>query len=185
MPKKIKTPAEKAAETRAKKQALALKQLGEETPKKKRKRRKPMSDEQKAAASERLKKARAARKPAKNLSVHETIRDLDEDHPLNPKEVKRWIKEQKKALSSMRHFKESSHWKERMEYQTRERRVYNMEAYLRSGVWLDPNWGEFSENKMVDVCIAMAYYPDGTPKRTKGTWYPDMREVYTGEEESE
>ena len=54
--------------------------------------RKPMTPEQKLAAGERLRKAREAKGPAKNLSVHETIRDLDEEHYLNPNKVKMWIK---------------------------------------------------------------------------------------------
>ena len=29
--------------------------------------------------------------------------------------------------------------------------------------------------------VAMAYYPDGTPKRTVGVFYGDIGEVYTNE----
>ena len=32
--------------------------------------------------------------------------------------------------------------------------------------------------------IAMAYNPDGTPKRTVGFWYPDIETVWTNEMES-
>ena len=65
---------------------------------KKRKPRKPMSKEQRAAASERLKKARAARaekNPDFGLSsVNECLRDLPEDHWRHPKKIKdlcRWF----------------------------------------------------------------------------------------------
>ena len=37
------------------------------------KKRKPMTEEQKVAAAERLEKARAARKPAKNDSIHYSV----------------------------------------------------------------------------------------------------------------
>jgi len=63
---------------------------------KKRKPRKPMTEEQKAAASERLEKAREAR-AAKNpdygkTNIHETLRDLPDEHQLSPKKVKQWIR---------------------------------------------------------------------------------------------
>ena len=76
-------------------------------PKKKvRKRRKPMTEEQKRAASERLEKARAAR-AAKNpdygqSGIHESLRDLPEDHSAHPKKVKQWIKTQKELAASER-----------------------------------------------------------------------------------
>jgi hypothetical protein len=31
----------------------------------------------------------------------------------------------------------------------------------------------------------MAYHPDGTPKRSVGTWYPDIRMEWTKEMENE
>ena len=42
------------------------------------KKRKPMTPEQKVAAAERLAKARAARKPAKNESIHHSVLALDD-----------------------------------------------------------------------------------------------------------
>jgi len=176
--KKPLTKAEKAAATRQKKQDLALDQLGIKI-KKPRKRRKPMTDEQKAAAVERLKVARAARGPSKNSSIHEDIRDLPDDHPLNPTKVKEWIKEHKKELVAIKSMKTSSDWQDRFKYQNKEIYLHNMESYLRTGVWLDAKWGESAEFKMNTICYAMAYDEDGMAKRNVGTWYPDMRMVYT------
>ncbi len=34
---------------------------------------------------------------------------------------------------------------------------------------------------MKSICLTMAYYPDGTPKRTIGTYYPDIAQVWTQE----
>ncbi len=186
MPRKPKTltKAEKAAATRKKKQELALQQLGM-TPKKPRKKRKPMSEEQRLAAVERLKKARAARAPAQNSSIHESIRDLDEEHPLHPSKVKVWIKDNKQELSSMKILKDSVDWKERMSYQIKQNYINSMETYLRSGVWLDHRWGPKGEFKMNTVCIIPAFGPDGDIKRTMGTWYADINGVYGEEDDGE
>ena len=72
------------------------------------KRKRKMTEEQRAAAAERLAKARAARGPSKNLSVHESIRDLPDDHALAPKKVKAWIREQQLKLRSMKSMKNPS-----------------------------------------------------------------------------
>ena len=63
-----------------------------------RKRRKPMTKEQRAAAAERLAKARAAKGASKNLSINENIRNLEDDHPISPAKVKKWLKTNKEAL---------------------------------------------------------------------------------------
>ena len=34
---------------------------------------------------------------------------------------------------------------------------------------------------MKTICLTMAYYPDGTPKRSIGTYYPDIAQVWTQE----
>ena len=57
--------------------------------------RKPMTPEQKAAAAERLVKARAAKAPAKNESIHPSVLSLDDDNTFSVKNVKSWIKTQK------------------------------------------------------------------------------------------
>ena len=69
---------------------------------KRRKPRKPMTDKQRVAASERLEKAREARReknPDYGMSgIHESLRNLPEEHPAHPKKVKKWIKTQKQQL---------------------------------------------------------------------------------------
>ena len=65
-----------------------------------RKRRKPMTKEQRAAAAERLAKARAAKGASKNLSINENIRNLEDDHPISPAKVKKWLKTNKEALAA-------------------------------------------------------------------------------------
>ena len=90
----------------AKKKITATTDNSEWKAPKKRKPRKPMTEEQRAAASERLAKAREAR-AAKNPNygksgVHESLRDLPDDHQLSPKRVKEWIKVQQDYAKSER-----------------------------------------------------------------------------------
>jgi hypothetical protein len=179
MVKKL-TPQEKAKATREAKKQASLDALGFERKKVKRK-RKPMSEEQKKAATERLAKAREARGADGSKSVHEDIRDLPEDHFLHWKKVKVWLKSNQEQLKAMRSYKTSKVSKERAEYQDLETYIHNLKRYLSHGVWFDFRYGENREGRIQKVCHAMAYYPDGTPKRTLNTWYPDIAQVWTKE----
>ena len=44
--------------------------------------------------------------------------------------------------------------------------------------------GPNEEHTVIPKCIAMAYNPDGTPKRTVGVFYPDLLAVWTKEMEN-
>jgi hypothetical protein len=185
MAKKL-TPAEKARKTREAKNKRALEELGLDAPRKKVKRkRKPMTAEQKKAASERLAKAREARGANGSKSVHEDIRDLPEDHFLHWKKVKQWLKSNQEELKGMRSFKNSKVAKERSEYIALEVYIDNMKRYLANGVWLDYRYGEQREGRIQYKVEAMSYHADGTPKRTYGAWYPDIRQTWTPELEEE
>ena len=65
-----------------------------------RKKRKPMTPEQREAAVQRLVKARAAKAPAKNESICQSVLDKGDEHPLSAKKVKSWIKTQKDLAKS-------------------------------------------------------------------------------------
>ena len=54
-----------------------------------------------------------------------------------------------------------------------------MEHYLRTGDWISMFSGPEETNKVVPRCVAMAYYPDGTPKRDVGVFYPDIDMVWS------
>ena len=56
-----------------------------------------------------------------------------------------------------------------------------MEHYLKTGDWISTFSGKDETQKVVPKCVAMAYYPDGTPKRNVGVWYPDIEMVWTNE----
>ena len=154
-------------------------------PKKKvRKRRKPMTEEQRRAASERLEKARAAR-AAKNpdygqSGIHESLRDLADDHPAHPKKVKQWIKTQKELAASERKSVKQGVKGAYSKQCIHEAYVRNLVKYLRDGDYVDMFYGEYMEHQVKRKCVAMAYESDGTPKRDVGVWYPDIG-TYTQE----
>ena len=157
--------------------------------KKVRKRRKPMTEEQKQAAAQRLEKARAAR-AAKNpnygqSSIHESLRDLPDDAPINPKKVKKWIKTQKE-LASMERRNEKANVKGATDRRmSHEAYVRNMQKYLRDGDWIDLFYGEHQEKKIRYICRGQAYYWEGPkkgePKFNVGTYYPLLGTVYSQE----
>ena len=165
----------KSKATREAKQKVALEELGITVQKTKIKRpRKAMTAEQKVAAAEALKKAREAKGPSKNLYYSDVVRNLPEDDPFSLKNVQQWIKAQKEILSSMKEWKDSKEADERNRYNIVSVYIDNMESYLRHGVWMDHKAGAHMEKNIKIRCVKMAYYPDGTPKRTKGVWYPDI-----------
>ena len=156
---------------------------------KKRKPRKPMTEEQKAAASERLEKAREAR-AAKNpdygkTNIHETLRDLPDEHQLSPKKVKQWIKIQQDYAKSERAAVRQNVKGSIAKLADHEAYVRNMQSYLRTGTWVDMFYGEQQQGRIRNRCVAMAYYwygpRKGQPKRNVGTFYPDLGYVWTQE----
>jgi hypothetical protein len=54
---------------------------------------------------------------------------------------------------------------------------------LKTGDWIGTFSGANEEHRVVPKVIAMAYNPDGTPKRSVGFWYPDIKTVWTKEME--
>lgn len=142
--------------------------------------RKPMSEEQRAAASERLAKAREARGHDGSKSVNPILLEMDEDSPIHWKKVRVWVKEIGDELRSKKAQRLSKDVKERAEYHTLENYLSNLKRYLDSSIWLDSRYGRHREGKMNTVVKTMAYYPSGRPKRTVGWFYNDVGE-YTEE----
>ena len=172
--------AAKARATREANKKKALEQMGLSTERKKvRKARKPMTAEQKAAAAERLAKAREAKGGPKYTAYNESVRALPDGDTFSIKNVHEWLKYQKDLLKSMRGWKDSKYAKERVQYAQTQTYIENLEKYLRTGVYFDYRYGIEGQNTVKVICRAMAYYPDGTPKRTEGVWYPDIGTVWT------
>lgn len=175
----IKARTKKAAATRAAKQQAAMELLGVK-PRKKTRKGRTLTAEQKAAAAERLKKAREARGSSENSQIAENVRALPDEDIFSLKNVRAWIKTSKEHLHNIRSFKDSKEAKEREQYITVEGYLANLQSYLRTGVYTDMFYGEHMQNKIKYRCTHMAYYPDGTPKRSVGVWYSDIG-VYTEE----
>jgi hypothetical protein len=154
------------------------------------KRKRTMTPEQKAAAVERLAKARAVRaaaNPPEYKNVHDSVLALSEEDTLCMKNVKGWIKSNRERLAAERK-------NVRMGAKGAEARaaavsgyIRNMQTYLESGIWNDLFFGENAENPIQSAVIKtshLAYNADGTVKRTVGTWYCDIGDVWTKEMES-
>ena len=156
---------------------------------KKRKPRKRMSEEQRVAAAARLEKAREKRKakdPDYGMSgIHESLRNLPNDHPLHPNKVKQWIKSQKDLASSARSSIRQKVKGAEAQLGIHEGYVRNMQRYLRDGDWIDMFYGEHQQYKIKYRCTSQAYYLDGPnkgqPKFDIGTYYPLLGCVYTQE----
>lgn len=172
----------KAKATKLAKKNAMLELMGEPTQRKSLKVRKKrvLTEAQKQEAVARLRKARESKGPSENKLIDEHVRNLPDDNPLSLKNVREWIKENKILLSSIRSMKTSKDSAERNTYQRVETYVANLEAYLRSGVYLDAFYGSQMQNKIQLRVVRMAYHKDGTPKRTVGYWYPDVG-LYTQE----
>ena len=150
-----------------------------------RKKRKPMTEEQRVAAAARLEKAREKRKEKNpdygQSGVASDLKDLSEDHPLHPKKIKEWIKTQKDLVSSARSAVRQKIKGAEAQLASHEGYIKNMQRYLRDGDWVDDFYGEHQQNKIRHRCVALAYYDDGTPKRSIGVYYSDLGCVYTQE----
>ena len=153
-----------------------------------RKRRKPMSDEQRKAAAERLALAREKRlkeNPPEYKSIHPNVLAKGDDHKWSHLNVKQWIKTQKSLLSAERQSVRSKVKGAEARVASIQGYIRNLETYLRTGEYLDMFWGEYAQNRCKQVCVVMAYNPDGSPKRNIGTWYPDLQCEWTQEMEEE
>lgn len=142
--------------------------------------RKPMTEEQRAAAIERLAKAREKRGFDGSASVHPTLLDYDEDYPLHWKKVKSWIKELADEVKSKKNLRHSKDSKERGHLIDLETYLGNLKRYIDTGVYMDFRYGRHREGRMQTIVTTMAYNLDGSPKRTVGWIYPDCGE-YTME----
>lgn len=144
-----------------------------------------MTEEQRLAAIERLAKARAAKAPAQYKNIHQSVLDLDPDHWRSMQKVKEWIKNAKSRAKT-------EHQSHRMGDKGALARVMmwnayasDLDSYLRSGDYTSHFSGMNMESKVQRRCVAMAYYPNGKPKREIGTWYPDVSATWTPDMEND
>ena len=165
-----------------KKQQLRKKIEKELMPERKkiRRARKPMTEEQKKAATERLAKARAAKKKTSGApkNVHPSVAALPDDDMFSLKSVRDWIKHNKELLSEERRALRANVKGSQSKVTSIEGYVRNMEHYIRTGDWVDSFYGKEQGQKMKRKCVAMAYHFEGPfkgmAKREVGVTYSDV-----------
>ncbi len=146
-----------------------------------------ISEERKQQLRDQLEKARAKRKPAEYKNIHASVLALPDEDNYSLKNVKEWIKESKEKVAAFnkvaRSFRSTPQDKQRASNDADAKKAYirYCEHYLRTGDWIGIKSGLHEEHLVIPKCIAMAYNPDGTPKRTVGVYYPDLHAVWTKE----
>ena len=111
-----------------------------------------------------------------------------DDDPLSLKSIKKAIKHNKDKASAYltnsrrRGASPKQSIADRIHADSAKAYIRFMEHYLRTGDWISDFMGDDEEKKTQWKCVAMAYHEDGTPKRTKGVWYPDIQTVWTSEQ---
>ena len=146
-----------------------------------------LSEEHKEKLRARLAEMRAKKKPAEYKNIAKSVLALPDDDTYSFKNVKEWIKENKLQVSSLGQRARSANTppKEKQAasnlMDSKKAYIRYCEYYLKSGDWVGLFSGANEEHKVVPRVIAMAYNPDGTPKRSVGFWYPDIETVWTKE----
>ena len=151
------------------------------------KKKRKLSEETKEKLRVRLAEMRAKKKPAEYKNVAKSVLDLPDDDKYSFKNVKEWIKQSKLSVSTLtktaRGFRTPPQQKQQAANAAEHKKAYirYCEYYLKTGDWIGMFSGEEETNKVVPKCVAMAYYPDGTPKRSVGVFYSDINLVWTNE----
>ena len=146
-----------------------------------------ISEERKQQLREQLEKARAKKKPAEYKNVHSSVLALSEDSEYSFKNVKEWIKDNKEQIAALnksaRSFRTDPKDKQKASNLAESKKAYirMCEHYLKTGDWIATHSGKEEGHKVVPRVTTMAYYPDGTPKRTVGYWYPYIEVIWTKE----
>ena len=147
-----------------------------------------MTDEQRAKAAERLATAREKKQqanPPVYANVHESVRNLPDDHAMSRKNVMEWIKLNKDKRTAA---KASVRRKEKGAIALLanvDAYIRQMERYLRNGDWISTHYGPNDDKPVMYKCVALGYHwfgPNkGMPKREVGVFYPDLGAIWTKE----
>ena len=144
-----------------------------------------LSEEHKEKLRTRLAEMRAKKKPAEYKNIAKSVLALPDDDTYSFKNVKGWIAENKLQVSALGQQARSRGVTPKdqqiAENLAHSKKVYirYCEYYLKTGDWISMFSGKEENHKVVPRCIAMAYYPDGRPKRSEGVFYPDISAVWT------
>ena len=149
--------------------------------------RKKLSEERKQELRDQLSAARKKKAPAEYKNVHRNVLAKPDDDPLSLKSIKKSIKHNKDKASAYltnsrrRGASPKQSIADKINADSAKAYIRFMEHYLRTGDWISNFMGDDEEKKTQWKCVAMAYHEDGTPKRTKGVWYPDIQTIWTSE----
>ena len=149
--------------------------------------KKQLSEKRKQELRDQLTKARSKKKTAEYKNVHPLVLAKPDDDPLSFVMVKKWIKHNKEKASALlsqsrrRNISSKESTTQKSEGESAKAYVRSMEHYLKSGDWISNFQGADEEKKTQWKCVTMAYKPDGTPKRTKGVYYPDINAIWVSE----
>ena len=146
--------------------------------------RKQLSEQRKQELRDQLTKARSKKSPAEYKNIHPKVLEIPDDDPLSLKSIKKSIKHSKDKASAYsvnsrrRGATPKQAIADSINSDNTKAYIRFMEHYLRTGDWISNFMGDDEEKKTQWKCVAMAYKPDGTPKRTKGVYYPDINAVW-------
>ena len=146
--------------------------------------RKKLSEERKQQLRDQLTVARNKKAPAEYKNIHPNVLLKPDDDPLSLKSIKKAIKHNKEKASAYltnsrgRGASPKQSIADKINSDNTKAYIRFMEHYLRTGDWISNFMGDDEEKKTQWKCIAMAYNADGTPKRTKGVYYPDINMVW-------
>ena len=149
--------------------------------------RKQLSDQRKQELRDQLSKARSKRTPAEYKNIHPKVLEIPDDDILSLKSIKKSIKHSKDRASAYsvnsrrRGATPKQAIADSINSDNTKAYIRFMEHYLRTGDWISNFMGDDEEKKTQWKCVAMAYHADGTPKRTKGVFYPDINAVWVSE----
>ena len=146
--------------------------------------RKQLSEKRKQELRDQLTKARSKKSPAEYKNIHPKVLEVPDDDPLSLKSIKKSIKHSKDRASAYsvnsrrRGATPNQAIADSINSDTTKAYIRFMEHYLRKGDWISNFMGDDEEKKTQSKCVAMAYHADGTPKRSKGVYYPDINMVW-------
>ena len=149
------------------------------------KKKRKLSEEAREKLRTRLATMRAKKKPADYKNVAKSVLALPDDDKYSFKNVKTWIKHSKDLVLEYnkiaRSRVSSSQEAQKASNVADHKKVYirELEYYLKSGDFISYFSGQDEATKVIPRCVAMAFYSDGTPKRSVGTFYPDISTVWT------
>ena len=146
--------------------------------------RKQLSEKRKQELRDQLTKARSKKSPAEYKNIHPKVLEIPDDDPLSLKSIKKSIKHSKDKASAYsvnsrrRGATPKQAITDSINSDNTKAYIRFMEHYLRTGDWISDFMGDDEEKKTQWKCVAMAYHADGTPKRSKGVFYPDINMVW-------